>query len=132
MLQNESKRLKFTSLQNLTYINYKFSFRVFLLLENGTSLKIYNVTRSDAGVYTCIATNQFGVAKNTGSLIIRYFTIFVCAWWYWSSCMLTSITVNPESYCICEIFGFWLIWVVALYLLIAWSLLPVEQHCRCE
>ncbi|KAI4532245.1 hypothetical protein MG293_017510 [Ovis ammon polii] len=47
--------------------------RVFLL-EDG-SLKIYNVTRSDAGVYTCIATNQFGVAKNTGSLIIKERTV---------------------------------------------------------
>ncbi|KAJ1069250.1 hypothetical protein K5549_000561 [Capra hircus] len=45
-----------------------------LLLEDG-SLKIYNVTRSDAGVYTCIATNQFGVAKNTGSLIIKERTV---------------------------------------------------------
>uniref|UniRef100_A0A4W2IRJ3 Contactin 6 n=1 Tax=Bos indicus x Bos taurus TaxID=30522 RepID=A0A4W2IRJ3_BOBOX len=47
--------------------------RVFLL-EDG-SLKIYNVTRSDAGLYTCIATNQFGVAKNTGSLIIKERTV---------------------------------------------------------
>ena len=39
-------------------------------MEDG-SLKIYNVTRSDAGLYTCIATNQFGVAKSTGSLIIK-------------------------------------------------------------
>nr|XP_023475833.1 contactin-6 isoform X2 [Equus caballus] len=44
------------------------------LLEDG-SLKIYNVTRSDAGSYTCIATNQFGVARNTGSLVVKERTI---------------------------------------------------------
>ncbi|KAM6169811.1 contactin-6 isoform 2-T2 [Rhynchocyon petersi] len=44
------------------------------LLEDG-SLKIYNVTRSDAGPYTCIATNQFGIAKSTGSLIVKERTI---------------------------------------------------------
>ncbi|KAM8926260.1 contactin-6 isoform 5-T5 [Lycaon pictus] len=47
--------------------------RVFLS-EDG-SLKIYNVTRSDAGSYTCIATNQFGVAKNTGSLVVKEKTV---------------------------------------------------------
>ncbi|XP_063662655.1 contactin-6 isoform X2 [Pan troglodytes] len=47
--------------------------RVFLL-EDG-SLKIYNITRSDAGSYTCIATNQFGTAKNTGSLIVKERTV---------------------------------------------------------
>lgn len=46
-----------------------FLFRVFIL-KNG-SLKIHNVTRSDAGSYTCIATNQFGFAKNTGSLAVK-------------------------------------------------------------
>ncbi|XP_063486801.1 contactin-6 isoform X4 [Symphalangus syndactylus] len=47
--------------------------RIFLL-EDG-SLKIHNVTRSDAGSYTCIATNQFGTAKNTGSLIVKERTV---------------------------------------------------------
>ncbi|NP_001336287.1 contactin-6 isoform 5 precursor [Homo sapiens] len=47
--------------------------RIFLL-EDG-SLKIYNITRSDAGSYTCIATNQFGTAKNTGSLIVKERTV---------------------------------------------------------
>ncbi|KAM9185754.1 contactin-6 [Dugong dugon] len=45
-----------------------------LLIEDG-SLKIYNVTRSDAGSYTCIATNQFGVAKSTGSLVVKERTV---------------------------------------------------------
>ncbi|GAB5568235.1 contactin-4 isoform X1 [Prionailurus iriomotensis] len=47
--------------------------RVFLS-EDG-SLKIYNVTRSDAGSYTCTATNQFGIAKNTGSLVVKERTV---------------------------------------------------------
>lgn len=39
------------------------------LLPNGT-LKITNVTRRDAGSYTCIAKNQFGTASTTGRLLI--------------------------------------------------------------
>ncbi|XP_029550519.1 contactin-3-like isoform X3 [Salmo trutta] len=39
------------------------------LLPNGT-LKIANVTRRDAGSYTCIAKNQFGTASTTGRLFI--------------------------------------------------------------
>ncbi|XP_023403774.2 contactin-6 isoform X4 [Loxodonta africana] len=53
--------------------NLRQSKRVFLI-EDG-SLKIYNVTRSDAGSYTCIATNQFGVAKSTGSLVVKERTV---------------------------------------------------------
>ncbi|KAM5234711.1 contactin-6 isoform 4-T5 [Hipposideros larvatus] len=47
--------------------------RVFLL-EDG-SLKIHNVSRSDAGSYTCVATNQFGVARHTGSLVVKERTV---------------------------------------------------------
>ncbi|XP_012993864.2 contactin-3 [Esox lucius] len=39
------------------------------LYPNGT-LKIANVTRRDAGSYTCIAKNQFGTASTTGKLLI--------------------------------------------------------------
>lgn len=42
-----------------------------MVLSEDGSLKIHNVTRSDAGAYTCIATNQFGVAKNTGNLVVK-------------------------------------------------------------
>ncbi|XP_053456419.1 contactin-6 isoform X1 [Nycticebus coucang] len=53
--------------------NLRQTKRVFLL-EDG-SIKINNVTRSDGGSYTCIATNQFGIAKNTGSLIVKERTV---------------------------------------------------------
>ncbi|XP_033977714.1 contactin-3 [Trematomus bernacchii] len=39
------------------------------LLPNGT-LKIANVTRRDAAIYTCIAKNQFGTASTSGRLLI--------------------------------------------------------------
>ncbi|XP_019392161.1 PREDICTED: contactin-6 isoform X1 [Crocodylus porosus] len=44
------------------------------MLADG-SLKIYNITKSDAGVYTCIATNQFGIARNSGNLIVKERTV---------------------------------------------------------
>ncbi|XP_010175070.1 contactin-6-like, partial [Antrostomus carolinensis] len=45
-----------------------------IFLEDG-SLRLYNITKSDAGVYTCIATNQFGVARNSGNLIVKERTV---------------------------------------------------------
>ncbi|XP_010128514.1 PREDICTED: contactin-6-like, partial [Chlamydotis macqueenii] len=45
-----------------------------VLLEDG-SLRLHNITKSDAGVYTCIATNQFGVARNSGNLIVKERTV---------------------------------------------------------
>ncbi|XP_052028591.1 contactin-6 [Apodemus sylvaticus] len=53
--------------------NLKQSKRV-LFLDDG-SLKICNVTRSDAGSYTCVATNQFGHGKSSGSLIVKERTV---------------------------------------------------------
>lgn len=38
--------------------------------EDG-SLTIRNATRADAGPYTCTATNPFGVAKDTGGLVVK-------------------------------------------------------------
>ncbi|XP_014802090.1 PREDICTED: contactin-6 [Calidris pugnax] len=45
-----------------------------IFLEDG-SLRLLNITKSDAGVYTCVATNQFGVARNSGNLIVKERTV---------------------------------------------------------
>uniref|UniRef100_A0A8C4HJP0 Contactin 4 n=1 Tax=Dicentrarchus labrax TaxID=13489 RepID=A0A8C4HJP0_DICLA len=37
------------------------------ILDNG-NLRIWNATKPDAGLYTCVARNQFGVASSTGSI----------------------------------------------------------------
>ncbi|KAJ8361269.1 hypothetical protein SKAU_G00177940 [Synaphobranchus kaupii] len=44
------------------------------ILDSG-SLRISNVSKSDAGHYTCVARNQFGVASSEGSLIVKEPTI---------------------------------------------------------
>ncbi|KAM9533484.1 LOW QUALITY PROTEIN: contactin-6 [Guaruba guarouba] len=48
--------------------------RLQVILLDG-SLRLYNITKPDAGVYTCIATNQFGVARNSGNLIVKERTV---------------------------------------------------------
>ncbi|XP_060095553.1 contactin-4 isoform X1 [Heteronotia binoei] len=48
------------------------------LLEDGT-LKIANVTKADAGSYTCTATNHFGAASSTGNLVVKDPTRFIVA-----------------------------------------------------
>ncbi|XP_031461452.1 contactin-4 [Phasianus colchicus] len=40
------------------------------VLDDG-SLRIVNVTKSDTGSYTCVATNHFGTASSTGSLVVK-------------------------------------------------------------
>ncbi|XP_069062463.1 contactin-4-like isoform X2 [Pleurodeles waltl] len=40
------------------------------VLEDG-SLRIANITKSDAGAYTCMASNHFGTATSTGNLVVK-------------------------------------------------------------
>ncbi|XP_026873742.2 LOW QUALITY PROTEIN: contactin-3 [Electrophorus electricus] len=44
------------------------------VLDNGT-LRISNVTTLDAGLYTCVARNQYGVASSAGTLVVKEPTI---------------------------------------------------------
>ncbi|XP_048879539.1 contactin-4-like isoform X1 [Brienomyrus brachyistius] len=44
------------------------------VMDSG-SLRITNVSKSDAGIYTCVARNQFGVASSTGTLVVKEPTI---------------------------------------------------------
>ncbi|TMS16334.1 Contactin-4 [Larimichthys crocea] len=44
------------------------------VLDNG-SLRISNVSKMDAGLYTCVARNQFGVASSAGSLLVKESTV---------------------------------------------------------
>ncbi|XP_016374543.1 contactin-4-like isoform X1 [Sinocyclocheilus rhinocerous] len=48
------------------------------ILEIG-SLRISNVTKSDAGTYTCVARNQFGEASSSGNMLVKEPTIITTA-----------------------------------------------------
>ncbi|KAF5901767.1 contactin-4-like isoform X1, partial [Clarias magur] len=44
------------------------------VLDNG-SLRISSAVKSDAGLYTCVARNQFGIASSSGTLMVKEATI---------------------------------------------------------
>ncbi|XP_059426588.1 contactin-4 isoform X2 [Carassius carassius] len=48
------------------------------ILESG-SLRISNITKSDAGMYTCVARNQFGEASSSGNMLVKEPTIITTA-----------------------------------------------------
>ncbi|XP_043097973.1 contactin-4 isoform X2 [Puntigrus tetrazona] len=48
------------------------------VLDSG-SLRISNVTKSDAGTYTCVASNQFGEASSSGNMFVKEPTIITTA-----------------------------------------------------
>ncbi|XP_015730887.1 contactin-3 isoform X1 [Coturnix japonica] len=51
--------------------------RITLLKDGG--LRITNVTKADAGSYTCVATNQFGTASGTTNLVVTEPTRIILA-----------------------------------------------------
>lgn len=74
------------------------SLRTFIS-EDG-SLKIYNATKSDAGAYTCIAMNQFGVARGVGSLIVKGTLLSSFALYAWGrrTCIFDSPCWDVREY----------------------------------
>lgn len=59
---------------NLNFVFYALRISI---LGNG-NLRIWNATKSDAGLYTCVARNQFGVASSTGSITVKGISYSLC------------------------------------------------------
>lgn len=93
----KSVALTVTSIISLFFCNHRIS-----ILDNG-SLRIWNVTKSDAGLYTCVARNQFGVASSTGSIIVKgiscsAFTIHhFCFCRFFHPILVTSVVIERKG-----------------------------------
>lgn len=67
------------------------------ILANG-NLRIWNATKSDAGLYTCVARNQFGVASSTGTLTVKGISSFLCTFHHCIVCTLFSKSSNQRCH----------------------------------
>uniref|UniRef100_A0A8C1MMI0 Contactin 3a, tandem duplicate 1 n=1 Tax=Cyprinus carpio TaxID=7962 RepID=A0A8C1MMI0_CYPCA len=66
------------------------------VLDNG-SLRISNITKQDAGLYTCVARNQFGVASSAGTLVVKEPTIIT------SKATQLDVTVGESVVVPCQV-----------------------------
>ncbi|KAG1962074.1 contactin-4 isoform X1 [Pimephales promelas] len=66
------------------------------VLDNG-SLRISNITKLDAGLYTCVARNQFGVASSAGTLVVKDPTIIT------SKATQLDVTVGESVVIPCQV-----------------------------
>nr|XP_055043478.1 contactin-4 isoform X1 [Misgurnus anguillicaudatus] len=66
------------------------------VLDNG-SLRISNITKQDAGLYTCVARNQFGVASSAGTLVVKEPTVII------SKATQLDVTVGESVVIPCQV-----------------------------
>ncbi|TRZ04084.1 hypothetical protein DNTS_016588 [Danionella cerebrum] len=66
------------------------------VLDNG-SLRISNITKLDAGLYTCVARNQFGVASSAGTLVVKEPTVIT------SKATQLDVTVGESVVIACQV-----------------------------
>lgn len=74
---------------NLFFFHHRVS-----ILANG-NLRIWNVTKPDAGLYTCVARNQFGVASSTGSITVKGISCFLFTFHHCLFC--SSVSGDPDQ-----------------------------------
>ncbi|XP_062282786.1 contactin-4 [Scomber scombrus] len=67
------------------------------VMDSG-SLRISNVSKMDAGLYTCVARNQFGVASSAGSLLVKDPTVIT------SPAGHLDVTVGESIVLPCQVF----------------------------